>query len=364
MKIAALARAIVAGVTVMATIAAAWPLRDAGGSARAAARAQQPHLYHAVIGVNVFYPSLTVEKFVPDSLVIHAGDSVQWTNVITNSPQTVTFGPILVTPPLVVTSTVSEVNPLVVRPQGGHIINDVENVVYSSGALMGTMRGLPTTYTFTFPKVGLYLYRSLFHPSMLGQIQVVAARAPASPDPPDSGPSMFAALKSVAGALDRAQPVERTAVATGSNVEIEVGAGDGAISLEKFIPAGVTVHVGTTIRWYTKETSGDLHALVFGAPTDAEQSGTAPLYTGLTADGGMAINGDYATPSLPSATQITTATFAQANNLYTSGIIYGSDINYPSLTPASYTLTFQAPGQYYYVDPFHAGMLGLINVVS
>jgi plastocyanin len=67
---------------------------------------------------------------------------------------------------------------------------------------------------------------------------------------------------------------------------------------------------------------------------------------------------------LPSATQITTTTFAQADNLYTSGIIYGSDVNYPSLTPARYTLTFQAPGQYYYVDPFHAGMLGLINVVS
>ena len=31
--------------------------------------------------------------------------------------------------------------------------------------------------------------------------------------------------------------------------------------------------------------------------------------------------------------------------------------------PGTWELTFQAPGQYAYVDPFHPGMLGEINVI-
>jgi plastocyanin len=331
-------------------------------AARAAPAAH--HLYHVDVGVKVFYKSITVFKFNPDHLRIHPGDSVQFTNVITNEPQTVTFGPPLLTPPLIAaTSAISEINPVIVNPQGGHSVANPDQNVYSSGALMGGMRGLSTTYTFTFPNQGLYLYRSLFHPSMLGTLLVVTPDQAASTDAVDHGPTLFDVVRSFGSVLDAEQAIERTGAATYVGAaNVLVGTGDSALTLNKFSPAGLTIKVGTSVRWYTTEDSGDPHALVFGAPTDAEQSGLVPLYTGRSADGGLIINADYATPSLPSASTVTTGTMAQSNNLYTSGIIYGANVNYPSNAPSSYTLTFDAPGQYYYVDPFHPGMLGLVTV--
>jgi len=329
------------------------------GDVTAAAR---PHLYQIDIGVNVFWNSVTVNQFDPAKLTIRAGDSVRWTNVVLRQPQTVTFGPPLVTPPLIPQPDNAEVNPTVIKPQGGRGVGDVSTDVFSSGALVSGMTGLPASYTFTFPKPGLYLYRSLFHPAMSGEIDVVAVGQPVSTTV-DHGPTMYDALKGAGEVLTKVQGYARNAGGSNGDVEIQVGSGNPAISINQFIPAAVTIKVGSTVKWACRETSGDPHALVFGAPTTAEEGGEVPLYTGLAADGGLTINPDYATPSVPSGTRVLTDTFSEPNTLYTSGLLYGSFINYPSITPASYSLTFRALGQFYYYDPFHPAMLGLVNVV-
>lgn len=329
------------------------------GDVTAAAR---PHLYQIDIGVNVFWNSVTVNQFNPAKLTIRVGDSVRWTNVVLRQPQTVTFGPPLVTPPLITRADNGEVNPSVTKPQGGRVIGDVSTDVFSSGALVSGITGLPASYTFTFPKPGLYLYRSLFHPAMSGEIDVVAAGQPV-PAAVDHGPTMYDALKGAGEVLGRVQAYARNAGASPGDVEIEVGGGTPAISFNQFYPPGVTVSISTTVTWNCRETSGDPHALVFGALTTAEDGGDVPLYTGLAADGGLTINPDYATPSVPSGTRVLTDTFSDQNSLYTSGLLYGSFINYPSITPARYSLTFRSLGQFTYSDPFHPGMQGVVTVV-
>jgi len=355
---------IALGAVVLAA-APALPLGARAAAARSTrhtARQARPHLYRVAIGVNTSLPVLTVNKFVPDRLIIHVGDSVQWTNAVPNEPQTVTFGPVENTPSLITLADLSEIDPRVTRPQGRRVVGDVSLTVYSSGVLMGGVRGLSASYTFTFRTVGSYLYRSLFHPSSVSEIDVVAANKPASPDPIDRGSSVVSALVSAATVLRDEASLERRGGSGGSNgvPEIEVGVGNNNVSINKFTPTGLTVKVGTQVTWMLRETSGDPHALVF-SPNNTELQGHEPLYTGLAADGGLKINSVYTKATLASGTSVTAASIPAGS---TSGILYGSAVNYPSKAPSSYTLTFQAPGQYYYADPFYPDMLGQINVVQ
>jgi len=321
--------------------------------------APRPHVYHVSIGVNAPYSLFAANEFLPGRLTIHAGDSVQWTNANGSQPQTVTFGPAEYTPSLILSASKPEINPAIVKTQGGHVVGDA-TAIHSSGALMTGVRGLGPSYTYTFRGVGTYFYRSLFHPLMLGEIDVVPPSKPASADPPDRGDSAVTALRSVARALIDEQTSDAHGADVGSPT-VSVGFGNRDVSLNVFSPAGLQVHVGATVTWQTGETSGDPHAIVVN-PSTATSSG-ALLYTGLAHDGGLTINPAYATPTLPSGTQVVTGTISGSTEV-SSGILYGSSPAYPSGTPPKYSLTFMAPGQYLYVDPFHGnGTPGRVNVV-
>src|SRR5581483_1409131 len=95
-----------------------------------------PHLWHVDISVDFFYGGVDVNAFFPSKFTIHSGDRVQFTNRTPSRPQTVTFGPILNTPPLINRADYSEINPAVAKAQGGPVVGDVSQNVYSSGALI------------------------------------------------------------------------------------------------------------------------------------------------------------------------------------------------------------------------------------
>jgi len=335
----------------------ALPL-GAAVAAHAPSRAVRPHLYHVTIGINAPYALLAANIFLPGKLTVHVGDSVQWTNADGSEPQTITFGPVNYTPSLFLSASNPEVNPAIVKPQGGQVVRD-PGVIHSSGALMSGVSGLGLSYTYTFRAAGTYFYRSLFHPLMLGEIDVVPSSQPASADPPDRGDTAVTALRSTADALLTEQLSDEGAADSGG-VTVNVGFGNKDVSLNIFAPAGIQVHVGDTVTWQTRETSGDPHAIVFNASTGAS-AGAAPLYTGLASDGGLTVNPTYAKPTLPSGTQVMTGTISPGQQ---SGLLYGSSPAYPSLTPSKYTLTFLIPGRYYYIDPFHGnGTQGQVHVL-
>lgn len=330
---------------------------------RAAANLQRVrhHLYRVDIGVNTQNPTLQINKFVPDTLTIHAGDSVEWTNAVPNMPQTVTFGPQERVPPLFNRGDVLQINPEVVRPQGGHTVGDITLNVYSSGALMSGIRSLSTRYTFTFPTPGLYLYRSLFHPSSSGSVMVVPASKTASPLTPDRTLSINDGLRSVSQVLNNLQTSERRAGSpsgAGNTISIDTGVGDDNVSINAFAPAGLTIQSGTTVVWTVPEQSGDPHLIVINPSlTDGQPQ---PLYTALTSAGALQINPAYANATLVQGMAITGT--LSANSRIVSNLIYGSSVNAQAVINNSYSLTFDLPGTYYYLDPFHPGMTGQIRV--
>jgi len=334
-------------------------------AAHAPSPATRPHRYHVTIGIDAPYALMSVHEFLPGKLTVHVGDSVQWTNAAAGDPQTITFGPIDYTPALFLSANNAQVspeaNPAIVRPQGGRSLSDASSI-HSSGALMSGVRGLGASYTFTFRAAGTYFYRSLFHPLMLGEIDVVPASRPASADPPDRGDSAVTALRSTADALLIEQRSDEHASDSGG-VSVSVGFGNKDMSLNIFAPSGIQIHVGDTVTWQTTETSGDPHAIFFLTAASVTNPGAAPLYTRLASDGGLTVNPAYGIPTLPTGSQIMTGTIA-SNQQYSSGLLYGSSPAYPSATLAKYTLTFLIPGRYYYIDPFHGnGTQGQVHVL-
>ncbi len=331
--------------------------------AQTPARAARPQLYHISIGIDSPYGLLSVHQFLPNKLTIHVGDSVQWTNADGGEPDTVTFGSLDNTPALFLGAgspqAGPEVNPAVVKLQGGHILR--EGGTYSSGALISGVRGLGASITYTFRAAGTYFYRSLFHPLMLGEIDVVPSSRPASPNPPNRGPSAVTALRSVADSL---LPEQRSDVgaADSGGVTVSYGFGNKDVSLNIFAPSGIQIHVGDTVTWKTTETSGDPHAIVFNASTHVS-AGAEPLYTRLAPDGGLISNSAFSIPTLPTGSQIMTGTLSSSQQ-YSSGLLYGSSPAYPSATLSTYSLTFLIPGRYYYIDPFHGnGTQGQVHVL-
>jgi plastocyanin len=145
-------------------------------------------------------------------------------------------------------------------------------------------------------------------------------------------------------------------------ITVQIGGGDGNISLTTFSPNGLVIKAGSTITWTINEESGEPHVLVF-FPTIKDSSGQ-PIYTGRAPDGGLIVNPAYRTASLPSGTTITTDTVKAATPRFTSGLLYGSSPNAQSAVPSQYTLTFTISGNYLYQDPFLPGNnLGAVQVV-
>jgi len=345
----------------VAALVAALPL-GAAVAAHAPARAVRPHLYHVTIGIDVPYGLMAVNEFLPGKLTVHVGDSVQWTNADGSEPQTVTLGSVDYTPALFLSTDNPEANPAIVKPQGGHVVRDAGSI-HSSGALMSGVKGLGSSYTFTFRAAGTYFYRSLFHPLMLGEIDVVPSSQPASADPPDRGDTAVNALRSTADALLTQQRSDAQAANSSGSLEVSVGFGNKDVSLNIFAPAGIQIHAGSTVTWRMNETSGDPHAILLVTAASATNAGAAPLYTSLAADGGLTVNPAYAKASLLSGTDVTTGTLSPSGQ-YSSGLIYNSSPAYPSQTPFQYSLTFLLPGQYSYIDPFHGnGTLGQVHVL-
>jgi len=333
------------------------------GASTASSAVAAGHLYQVNIGVDFFYKSIVINEFFPDKLTIHVGDRVRFTNIVPSRPQTVTFGPILNTPNLFPFGP-KEINPLIVRPYGGLSVANPSYNVYSSGALMTGVAGLKSSYTFTFPSPGDYLYRSLFHPSSYGEIDVVAKGQPVSPDNPDLGESYYRALRSAAAVAENAFAGDKAGANAAGVVSITIGGGDENVSLAKFSPAGITITAGTTVTWTIAEQSGDPHVLFFG---NLDQSVVSqPFYSGLAPDGGLLINEFFAISTLTSGSTLdgtTLSNITDAGLLPTSGVLYGSPINSPSVVPSKFSLVFDQPGDYYYYDLAPPTTIGEISVI-
>ncbi|GGJ13181.1 hypothetical protein GCM10010885_23110 [Alicyclobacillus cellulosilyticus] len=108
---------------------------------------------HAVSSTVIDYPSFAYERFLPESLTIHQGDTVVWTQMGWNEEHTITFAP--------KGTKISDPT----KPAGGHVY--AGKGYFNSGYLAPGQ-----SYQLTFTKPGTYEYVCLIH-SMLNMKGVV-----------------------------------------------------------------------------------------------------------------------------------------------------------------------------------------------
>ena len=151
-----------------------------GGQLKSQANSDGTTTYTVINGVGGNQSS--VLRFLPVDVTVKAGDSVAFPVDDPHEIHTVTFyDPAGETPPFLTPKPQSSGPPKLIiphaLPQGGNRVEDPK-ALYNSGIV-----GPGQSFTFTFPKAGVYSYVCVIHApqGMFGKIVVEAAGAPGTP---------------------------------------------------------------------------------------------------------------------------------------------------------------------------------------
>ena len=287
--------------------------------------------------------------YFPRTITINAGDTITWTKS-TLLPHTVHFLSDAKPPAIVLPQGDGRFffNPLVRNPQGGQTYDGTG--IAASGWL-GDEKGLQ--YSLTFTKAGTYKYVCVIHTGMSGNV-VVLGRGKKVPTIQAAYDE--AAAKQVAQTLDlgkRLLASGKSSVRRGSSgteYTIFLKSSSAAhVNLMRFAPETITVKVGDTVRWETRDTF-DPHTVTFAGSdqvppweiSEAQPQGPPKVYRNLKA-------------AAPAGGPI-----HEGNGFYGSGRL--APLGAPG--PTAYSLTFTKPGTYTYWCAIHApqGMRGAVVV--
>jgi len=293
--------------------------------------------------------AIQLQDYFPRTITINAGDTVTWTKN-TTLPHTVHFlsGAKSLRVALPQEDGKVLLNPLVWNPQGGQTY---DGAGIAASGFLGEEKGLQ--YKLTFTKPGTYKYECAIHPGMSGTVVVLGPgdKVPATQTEYDA-----AAAGQVAQSLDLGKrllasgtpSVGKTARGTEYGIFLK-GSSPARISLMRFGPRTITIKVGDTVRWETRDLF-DPHTVTF-AGSDVvpsweiyvpQSQGPPKAYLNLKA-------------AAPAGGSI-----HEGNGFYGSGRL--APLAAPG--PRSYSLTFTKPGTYTYWCAVHVpqGMQGTVVV--
>lgn len=285
------------------------------------ARAQDPATY--VVRAGDGEPGFSVDLFLPDSVTIMTGDTVQW-NFPWLEPHTVTMGPVTG-------------NPAAPTHPGEEVVDFDGTNFISSGLVLG---GAQLKVRFTTP--GTFEYFCLIHPFMTGTVTVVDGGTVDTQEAIDSrGGAAYTdalaglkALAAEAGAKEVA--VEGKPDGTKRyTVTVAPANLDGVVM--QYFPATLNINEGDTIRWVNDTPVP--HTATFGPPPNVIPDPEDP-----------AIH-DPATP----------AETYDGTGFWNSGVI-GVDWD----NGTSFEMTFSKAGSYQYYCLLHEpqGQRGTVNVAA
>jgi len=222
----------------------------------------QPRTWHAVVGAESGDHAIQGLLFQPDVLWINVGDTVVWT-AKAGDIHTVTFLPPGQTPPPF-TGSSDQVNKV-----GGNVYDG------KSYFNSGIMAAIPVpgfqvsrTYSLTFGVAGDFTYHCIVHPSMLAIIHVQPEGAPYPFSQKDYTRQIKAGTKTV---LKDGHKLAEVAEDHSSNHHVTLGTGDGRVSVVRFFPSQITVHVGDTVK-FTNLDAGNPHTVTFGPDPQDENA--------------------------------------------------------------------------------------------
>lgn len=330
--------------SVLVLMVAALMLRARPGTAQPA-----PTAWKATIGGETPDHAVQLMDFFPRTITINPGDTITWTKN-TLLPHTVHFLSGAQPPAIVLPQGDGRFffNPLVRNPQGGQTY---DGTGMAASGWLGDEKGLQ--YSLTFTKAGTYKYLCIIHTGMSGTV-IVSARGERPPT--TQAEYDQAAARRVPQALDVGKRLLASGTPSvrkaprGSEYTIFLKSSSAAhANLMRFAPETITVKVGDTVRWETRDPF-DPHTVTFAGSEqvppwevpEAQPQGPPKVFRNLkaAAPAGGAIH--------------------EGNGFYGSGRL--APLGVPG--PLAYSLTFTKPGTYTYWCAIHVpqGMHGTVIV--
>lgn len=239
-----------------------------------------PASWHAVVGVSANRNEISGNTFLPHELWVNVGDTVTWTSEA-GDIHTVTFlasGQSL--PPF------NPSDPTQALPQGGSMYDG--HSYYNSG-LMSDMPGVPggSRYSLTFGVAGDFTYYCLVHGSMMqGVVHVNAAGTPYPYSQRDYNRQIEQGKKQIFNAGYKLIDIARD---ESNNHHVTLGIGNGLVSIMRFYPQNIVVHVGDSVTFTDRDTLTP-HTVTYGPPPSNDFApygnphafdGSAPLNSGF-----------------------------------------------------------------------------------
>jgi plastocyanin len=247
-------------------------------STNAAAKpSPKPRTYTVFVGAENAHRGIDVMAYFPDSVKIHVGDTVKWTQN-SNEIHTVTFLSDPSLPALIVPAIdlglPADPSPLVFNPVA--VTRDApsgglaDTTAFVNSGLMGRETGQYRSFTLTFTAEGTYHYLCLVHGAMMsGTVTVVGThKRVASPGQVSAlGHHQIARQMAKAPAVVRA--AERQIKPATTNPDgtlthyVWMGYSHGQIDLMRFFPSKLRVRPGDTVVWEMSPSNDAPHTVTF-----------------------------------------------------------------------------------------------------
>jgi plastocyanin len=309
-----------------------------------AAPQREAATWNVLVGGESDDHALQAQAFLPTSLTINAGDTVNWT-MNAAFVHTVTFlagGPVPPEPIPTGQGNQLMLNPLNAFPTSA---TTYDGTAFTNSGLLDRKGA---AFSLTFPTAGTYGYVCVLHPGMAGRVVVQAAGSAVPMTQAQVAEAGNAELFAKLSAADQLlRDAKATSQANGNGTTtytVPNGVGGNQASVLRFLPVDLQIKPGDSVSFPVNDPH-EIHTVTF-----YDKNGEVPPFITPQpqASGPPNLVIPYAMPE--GGTRVENAT-----TLYNSGIIPPG---------GTYTFTFPNAGEYMYVCVIHApqGMFGKIIV--
>jgi plastocyanin len=320
-----------------------------------------------------------VNRFFPQAIQVHAGDSVKFTIAgfhTINFPKKGEGAPPLAMPdPAHPVSGVTDAAgaPFWFDGQGTPVVSPIVGLGSGSGKSytgatavgsgLPSPAGPPKPFVVKFPKAGTFTYYCALHPGMKATVSVVSKSKRVPTEAADSARAKAQLAKDLAAVkkLDKAKgPAAADTVQAGPDRS-------GGPVLLRFTPGSLTTKVGTPVTLTMTPGTTEDHTFTFAKDVKAagklaDKTFLAPLPgTGTSGPPTLAFDPRYAYPSDAPGAPVSYDGSNHGDGFLNSGVLDG-DPKTPF--PQKFTVSFSKPGTYSYFCAIHSFMTGKINVTS
>jgi plastocyanin len=210
----------------------------------------------------------------------------------------------------------------------------------------------PKPLTVRFTKAGSFRYFCDLHYGMTGRVVVVGARRTV----PTAAADRSTVARQLAAALKVATPIAKNTKPPANTVDVGVGRA-GGVSYLGYLPAALTVPVGTTVNFQLASRT-DFHTATIG-PGNPEKEPNSYLGKLVASLNGPTPDPAALLPSDPPPALAALAPASHGNGFWSSGVL---DADPNTALPTSRSVRFAAPGTYQVYCMIHPEMHATVTV--